>query len=157
MQESATFDLRTMLREPSPGVDFYTFFLFIPFFATIAKLIRIWRMAPPFKLSRHVSNPTLPGILESSANSLKQWIGCTLIAWGMLMAWSASHLCDRFLFDKTPDRLAIAFAIQDLLAALMSAMIVILFSFLSRWHMLKRIEYLRGQPLQTVPETDQPS
>jgi hypothetical protein len=138
-------------------MEAYTLFLIIPFVSTLAKLVRVSRLAPPFKLSRQTINPALPGILESSANSLKQWIGCTFLAWGMLLAYSASNLCSHFLYDKGPDRLVVASVTQDVSAALMSALLVILSSFLSRWHMMKRIERLRSQPLQTVPETDKPS
>lgn len=146
LQESATFDLRTMPREPSLSTEIYILFLFVACIATLVKLVRAWRVALPFRLSRQASNPAFLVMLETSVNSLKQWIGCTLLGWGILTSLTVSDLCNHLLYDKKVGSFAIVFVIQDLSVALTMALVAVLFSFLVRWHILKRIEHLQRLP-----------
>ena len=143
LQESATFDLRTMPHEPSVSMEIYILFLLLACITTIVKLVRGWRAALPFRLSRQAGNPAFLVMLETSVNSLKQWVGCTLLGWGILTSLSVSDLCIRLLYDKKVGSFAIVSVIQDVSVALTMALVVVLFSFLARWHMMKRIEYLQ--------------
>ena len=149
LQESGAFDLRTMTHRPSTTMEIYTFFLVFAFVTTAVKLVRVWRIAMPFRLSRQPSNLAFLQMLERSAESLKQWIGCTLIGWGILTSLSVSDMCNHLIFDRKIEWFAIVPATLDLSVALTAALVVVLSSFLARWHMLKRIEYLRGQALQS--------
>jgi hypothetical protein len=135
-----------MTREPSLSMVIYILFLFVACINTLVELVRGWRVALPFRLSRQASNSAFLVMLETSANSLKQWIGCTLLGWGILTSLTVSDLCNRLLCDKKVGSFAIVSVIQDLSMALTMALAVALFSFLVGWHMLKRIEHLQRLP-----------
>ena len=132
LQESGTWDLRNMPRETSTSMQIYILFALFAFATTVVKLVRVWRVALPFRLSRHASNPALLSTLESSANSLKRWIGCTFLGWGILTSVSIAGLCTRLAYERAAGSMEIAFVAQDLSTALTMALIVILFSFLAR-------------------------
>jgi len=146
LQESVGWDPRYMTREPSTSLKIYMLFLFVACFVVAIKLIRIWRAAPPFRLSRQAGNPTYLQSLQASSTSLKQWIGCTFLGWGILFSISLHKVCDRLLDDESMGRFAILFAIQDFATTLTMALLVAVFLFLVRWHMLDRMERLRNMP-----------
>ena len=146
LQESATWDLRRMTREPSTGMMIYVLFLFLVCIVTSVKLVRVWRAAPPFRLSRQASSPAYLALLETSSSSLKQWIGSTFLGWGIVASISLTDVCSRLLDDKRIGSSVILFVIQDFSTVLTMALLVVLFLFLVRWHMLKRIEHLRHMP-----------
>jgi hypothetical protein len=139
-----------MTREPFLSTEIYILFLFAACITTIVKLVRVWPVALPFRLSRQAGHPAFLVMLETSVNSVKQWIGCTLLGWGILTSLSVSDFCNHLLCDKKVASFAIVSGIQDLSVALTMALIVILFSFLARWHMLKRIERLQCLPANAM-------
>ena len=69
LQESTTWNLRHMIREPSTSFKTYVLFLLVVCVVTSIKLIRVWRAAPPFRLSRQASNPSYPQLLQASSAS----------------------------------------------------------------------------------------
>ena len=146
VQESATWDLRHMTRTPSTSMKIYMLFLFLACIVTSVKLVRIWRAAPPFRLSRQASSPAYLELLETSSSSLKQWIGSTFLGWGIFASITLTDVCSRLLDDKRIGSALILFIIQDFSTTLTMALLVVLFLFLVRWHMLKRIEHLRHIP-----------
>ena len=50
-QETATWDLRYINREPSMSMKLYILFLLFCCIVTSVELFKAWRVAPPFKLS----------------------------------------------------------------------------------------------------------
>jgi hypothetical protein len=146
IQESTTWDLRSMTRTPSTIMEIYTLFLFLTCIVTSVKLVRIWRAAPPFTLPRQASSPAYLELLESSSSSLKQWIGSTFLAWGIFASICLTDVCNRLLANKTIGNVVILFVIQDFSTTLTMALLVVFFLFLVRWHMLKRIEHIRRMP-----------
>jgi hypothetical protein len=124
----------------------YILFLFLVCIVTSVKLVKVWRPALPFRLSRQASSPTYLQSLESSSSSLKQWIGSTFLAWGIFASISLTDVCNRLLANKTIGNFVILFAIQDFSTTLTMALLVVLFLFLVRWHVLKRIEHIRYMP-----------
>jgi hypothetical protein len=135
-----------MTWEPSNGLMIYILFLFLVCIVTSVKLVRVWRAAPPFRLSRQASSPAYLELLETSSRSLKQWIGSTFLGWGIFASISLTDVCSRLLDDKKIGSFVILFVIQDYSTALTMALLVVLFLFLVQWHMLKRIEHLRHMP-----------
>jgi hypothetical protein len=107
------------------------------------ELFKAWRAAPPFRLSRQLSNPSYLKMLAASRTRLKQWIFCTFLLWGTLTSLSLSDVCDRLLGEKTIGSAVILFVIRDYAAALTMAFLVVFFSFFVQWHILARIERLR--------------
>ena len=157
LQQTATFDLRGMIDGSSTKSEIYTFFFMAAFIVTAAKVVRVWWVAPPFRLSRQASNPAFLVRLENSIHSLKRWSECAFLGWGMLTALTITDLCSRLFYERSMGWPLIVSVVRELSVALTMAMLIMLFSLFARWHMLKRIEFLRGQALQTISETDKPS
>jgi len=135
-----------MISEPSTATKIYILFLFLVFIVTSVKLVRVWWAAPPLRLSRQASSPTYLQLLETSSRRLTQWMVSTFLAWGLFASISLTHVCSQFLKDKRIGQFVILFVIQDFSTSLTMALLTVLFSFLVRWHMLKRIEYLGHMP-----------
>jgi hypothetical protein len=132
-----------MTRTPSTIMEIYMLFLFLACIVTSVKLVRIWRAVPPFRLRRQASSPAYVELLESSSSSLKQWLGSTFLAWGIFASITLTDVCSRLLYDKRIGSSLLLFIIPDFSTTLTMALLVALFVFLVRWHMLKRIEHLR--------------
>jgi hypothetical protein len=143
LQESTTWDPRYIIREPSTSLKVYMLFLFVVCVFASVKLLRAWRPAPPFMLSRKAGSPDYLQLLDNSSASLKQWIGASFIGWGIFASASVYDVCNRLFDSKQIGSFVILFVIQDFSTSLMMELLVVLFLFLLRWHMLKRIERLR--------------
>jgi hypothetical protein len=157
LQQTTTFDLRGMIDGSSTKSEIYTFFFMVAIMVTAAKVVRVWKIAPPFRLSRQASNPAFLVTLENSVHSLKRWSECALLGWGLLTALTITDLCSRLFYERTTGWPLIVSFVRELSVALTMAILIMLFSLFARWHMLKRIESLRGQASQTILETDKPS
>jgi hypothetical protein len=127
-------------------MEIYMLFLFLACIVTCVKLFRIWRAAPPFRLHRRARSPAYLELLESSSSSLKQWLGSTFLAWGIFASITLTNVCSRLLDDKRIGSSLLLFIIPDFSTTLTMALLVALFLFLVRWHMLKRIEHVRHMP-----------
>ena len=157
LQQTTTFDLRGMIDGSSTKAEIYTFFFLIAFIVTAVKVVRVWWVAPPFKVSRQATNPVFLVTLENSVHSLKRWSECAFLGWGMLTALTITDFCNGSFYERSTGWPVIVSVFRELSVALTMAMLIMLFSLFARWHMLKRIEFLRGQALQTIRETDKPS
>src|ERR1700687_5166441 len=146
VQESSTWDLRQLTGRPSTSEEIYILFLLLVCIVTSVKLVRIWRAAPPFRLSRQASSSGYLVLLETSSSSLKQWIGSTFLGWGIFASISLTEVCNRLFDNQRIENSMILLIIRDFSTALPMALLVVIFSFLVRWHMLKRIEHLRHMP-----------
>ena len=71
--------------------------------------------------------------LEISSTSLRQWIGLTLLAWGIFASVSLYHGCNRLLDSKSTGSFMILFVIQDFSTTLTMALLVVLFLYLVAW------------------------
>jgi|SRR5271165_2390199 len=144
LQESAStgWDFRAMTVEPSTGLKLYVLFLLVVCVATSIKLVRLWRMAPPFRTERQRDNSAYQRLLQSSSASLKQWISFTYLGWGIFASISVCDLCNRLLDEKGVGSLLVVFLIRDFSTTLTMALLVALFAFLVRWHISRRIGYL---------------
>jgi hypothetical protein len=144
LQESTSgaWDLRTIYAEPSGSTKIYVLFVFVVFIVTSIKLMKVWRAAPPFRLSRRAQNPIFLEFLQRSATSLKQWIGFTFIGWGIYASMSLYHLCNELLALKSLAGFIVLYDIGEFVTGLTMALLVVLFAFLARWHIVKRIERL---------------
>ncbi len=138
-----TWDLQQIYRGPSTSVKIYVLFLLVVCIVTSVELFRAWRVAPPFRLSRQVGNPSYPKMLEASRTRLRQWILCTFLVLGILTSINLSDVCNLMLSEKTMGRELILFVLRDYGADLTMGFIAALFAFLVRWHFLTRVERLR--------------
>ncbi len=130
-------------REPSTALKIYVLFLLIAFVVTMTRMIAVWIAAPPFRLARQASNPAYLQRLQASRSSAKQWLGCTLLGWGILASTSVTHACDVLLQSKAAGTAALLWAIKDFSVSLSLGLFVALFLFLLQWHLHNRLEHLR--------------
>jgi hypothetical protein len=137
------WDPQYIYREPSTGLKLYVLFLLVGCVVTSVELFKAWRAAPPFRISRQVSNATYLNGLETSRTRLKQWIFFTILVWGILTSTSIYDVCNRLLAEKKIGSAAVLLVLQDYATTLTMALLVILFAFLVRWHLVSRINYLR--------------
>ena len=70
----------------------------------------------------------------------------TVLTWGVFASVSIYDFCSGLLMEKRMAREMFLFAIHDFSTTLTLTLLVVQFSFLVRWHLLKRIEYLRHMP-----------
>lgn len=143
LQESVDWDTQNLIREPSTSFKIYMLFLIVVCVVTIIKLIRVWRGAPPFRLSSEAKNPDYLKLLRTSSSSLSHWIGCTFLGWAILSSATLYDLCKGMLNEKVTGRVVILLVVRDFSTALSMALWVVLFVFLARWHVSTRIECLR--------------
>jgi hypothetical protein len=144
LQESATtsWDVRTMCYEPSMMVKLYVLFLLAVCVVTSIKLVKLWITAPPFRLNRQAHNPAYWQKLESAKNSLKQWMAVTLLVGGIFTSVSVYDVCNRLLDQKAYGGLLLISIIANFSSALTLCLVVVLFTLLVRWHIIKRMELL---------------
>ena len=108
-------------------MEIYILFLFLVCIVAGAKLVRIRRAAPPFRLSRQASSPAYLRLLETASSSLKQCMGSTFLGWGIFASISLADVCRRLFDDKRIGSELILFIIQDFSTALTMALLVVLF------------------------------
>jgi hypothetical protein len=147
IQESVSWDSQNLIREPSIRFQVYLLFLIVVCGTTIMKLARIWWTAPPFSSSRRASDPVYLKLLRTSSRSLSQWIGCTFLAWGILVSTTLYELSSGMMNEKVTGRLIILLEIRDFSTALCMA----LFVFLVRWHVLARIDLYAIEAVTVFP------
>jgi len=138
-----TWDLRTIGHPLSASLRIYILFLFVVCIVACIKLVRVWRGALPFRLHHQAKNPNYLELLQASAVSLKQWISCVFLGWGFVVSISLSEDCDRLLASKGTGSFLVLYFIQELSSLLTMTLLVVLFVFLVRWHIVNRIEHLR--------------
>jgi hypothetical protein len=152
VQQSTTWDLQHVLREPPNSMKTYALFVFVVCIVGSVKLVRVWRVAPPFRLSRQAGSLAYSQLLETLGASLKQWIALTFLVWGFLGSINLYDVCNRLLQAKRITNFEILVSIQDFSKTLTMALLATLFLFLVRWHTLARIERVRHLHNEHGPE-----
>jgi hypothetical protein len=143
-QETIKIDYQNLIREPTLGFKLYVFFLLFVCVVTCVKLIRIWIAVPPFRTSLKTPAPEYIAQLRRSSRSLKQWISCVALSYGLLFSTSVYGVCRDVLNDNRAGGAALLFVIEDYAAALSVALLVITLAFLARWHIERRMQRLGG-------------
>jgi hypothetical protein len=142
IQESTTWDWRQIHPMLSTTMRIHALFLLAAFSVTLGKLISVWRSAPPFKLSKQSGNATYGRSLHKQSASLKNWIGCILLTWGLSTSISLYEFVVKLLDDKTPGSFLFLVGLLGFSTALTQTLLVVFFIFLVRWHMNRRAETL---------------
>jgi hypothetical protein len=140
--QTVTFDLRYLPREPSLGVKIYILFLLITLLIVVVRLTRIWLIVPPLKRNTRVDPRPYSQLLESSSKSLRRWISAVLLGYVFMFSIGVYEFCNRMIVDTRMGKLGILFAIQDYASALSSAIAVVLVAFAVWWHFQVRLEKL---------------
>jgi hypothetical protein len=103
-------------------------------------LARVWRAVLPFSKKSAPVPCAYVKMLQACASRFGRWIGLIFLAWGLLTSTSVYNLCRGLLLEKTTGRNQILLMIRELSMALIPALWVVLFLYLSRWHILARLE-----------------
>jgi hypothetical protein len=135
-------------RAPSTGLKIYLLCLVITCLVTAFKLVKLWRVVPPFSTKSPIVASAYIELLQVSANRFMRWIGLVFIASGLLTSTSIYNTCGAMLEEKRTGLAAIVSVVQDFSAAVSMGMLVVLFLYLARWHVLTRIE--RFHQLETA-------
>jgi hypothetical protein len=149
------WDYRRIIQEPSAGYRLFVLFLLLTGVVAIAKLVKTWRGAPPFRLSARKDSLSYLQELQATAVSLGQWIGFTLLGSGIFASVSFVDVCHRLLDEQVLGLATLVIVLGDYSFALSMVLFAVLFLYLVRWHVLRRIEYLRksagGPPVLSQP------
>ncbi len=138
-----TWDYRRMYDGPSPYHWLYLLFLLLACIVGVAKLLRVWWVAPPFRLSRMKDRPAYLDKLAAAGASLQRWIVAAFFSWAILVSSNVVNVGQRILEQREPWGASILIVIISYSEALSRALLVALLLYLIRWHLLKRIERLR--------------
>jgi hypothetical protein len=103
--------------------------------------VKLWIAAPPFRLNRQSDNPLYLKKLQSAENSLRQWMALTFLVWGIFTWVSVYEVCSRLLDQKAFGGLLLISLVEEFSAALTLCLVVVLYTLLVRWHVMKRIEH----------------
>jgi len=144
-QQPPDWDPVYIWREPSASFKLYLLFLLIVGVMCCVKLLRIWWLAPPFKLSRQSKNTSYLRLLQITSRSIAQWIGLTFLGWGIYMSANLKNVCERLLAQKVVGSANMVFVLYDYAALLTVTLSTLLFLFVARWHVLRRIDFLDNQ------------
>jgi len=120
----------------------YVLFVLAVWIVTSVKLLKVWRVVPPLRSYRQAQNPGYQKLLEESDSSLKRWICLTLIGWGIYASYSVSDACYRLLGLKSVGQFIVLGVVEEFSVGLTLALLAVLFAFLVRWHVIKRIQRL---------------
>ena len=141
-QETTTWDLRHAYPPFSDGLRVYTLFLFSVGFVYLVKLTRVWRNAPPLRLSRQKGNLAYVRYLEDASSGLNHWMGLIPLVWGIYASTHLYNVCAGLQMSKVVSHQTILFILQDFSTGLSMTLLVMLFLFLVRWHLLRRVQFL---------------
>jgi hypothetical protein len=142
LQESAAvqWDPVYVHRDPGVALKLYAFLLFAGCLVTAFTLFSVWRAVPPFS-SRHPPAPLVYlKLLQVSTNRLKRWIGLIFVGSGLATLVSIYGVCSGMLAEKSTGLAVLLPMIQDLAATLSVGLLVVLLLYLTRWHILIRVE-----------------
>ena len=140
---SVVWDLRATTAGPNGSQKLFMLVLLVACVAAGRKLVRVWRAQPPFRRLRESHRSQYALLLHSSAVSLRQWIVLAWLALGILASISVYDVCSGLLSNRGAGRLVFVFLVRDFSTFFTMALVAILFIFLIRWHILRRIQIHR--------------
>jgi len=145
MHDSAsTWDLRSIPHESTSAERALVFFFLIAVAVAAANLIRIWRMAPPFLVSRQAGNQSFLRQLRQSTRSTSQWMELTLLFYCLLIRFDLYHECSALLAPGRILAIDVVYLLQNVLVLLEMGLLLMLLLFLVRWHFFSRIESVKS-------------
>jgi len=131
------WDPMMMIVEPSTRFTTLTVALVVVWVVGLAKLLRVWRGAPPFLVRRRFGDSTYLQSLEEVRISVTQWIGLTFFATGFFLV-----LAIPAIWDLREKGVSVHFPVRELSAGLGEGLITAWGLFLLRWHVIRRISAL---------------
>ncbi len=143
LQAQTTWPYPHIYEDPSTEPHLYLLFLLVICVVGVVKLLIVWWVAPPFRLSRVKDRPAYLDKLTATAASLQRWTGAVFFSWAILVFFNVPNVGRSILEQREPWGASILIVVMFYSEALSAALLVALLLYLIRWHILKRIEYLR--------------
>ena len=128
-------------REFWVGYKIYIWFLLLTFVWTAYRMLRVWYRVPPFFVRLQQSKDTgYLKLLVYSTRSFARWSGLVFLGWGLVTATTIYRTSYDLQREGVINAAEFLSPVGDLSASLCAALWVVLFLYLARWHLLKRIE-----------------
>jgi uncharacterized membrane protein (DUF485 family) len=143
-EASENWDFQNVCYGTSALLKIYLLVLFAICVVVCVKLVRAWRTAPPFRLERQAQNPAYKWLLQKTETSLSQWMSFTVLCWGIFISISLYNWCVQLLNQKAFVPVLLINIILGFSTASTAALLVVLFGFIARWHVVKRIDHLHS-------------
>jgi len=143
-QGTVGWDLRDLLVEPSTSFKLYMLFLLVICVVAVTHLVKVLRVYPFFRPSRQSDNSVAMVRLTASSTSLRLWMGCTWLVWGIFMSTNVHTVCDHLLDESHLGIAVFLLIIRDYSTNLSITLAVVSMLYLVQWGALKGIERLRG-------------
>jgi hypothetical protein len=143
-QTENTWELNGMGHHLDKYVELYILFLLIIFVVAATKLANTWRGAPPFAYLKRVLRPTYLAELRANKTSLGQWIGGTVIVWGIVISIGLGEFVMSSLSSHASVLGEFMYAMRDQTVLFTMTLVVVLALYLVRWNVMSRLEKLRG-------------
>jgi hypothetical protein len=143
MQDTVTtWDLRSLPHEPSSSEKLFAFFFLTVAIVGVVKLIKIWRGAPPFRLSRQTGNVSYVRQLETRARSLGHWMRLTVLICAFFACLDFYHGSEELVFSRKITEVDVIYLLLGPFHIFALGLSLIVWLFLIRWHLVKRLEHL---------------
>jgi hypothetical protein len=130
--------------EPSASFKGYVWFLLFVCVVAIFRLARVWRAVLPFRRPRGENLQEYLHLLRTSSRSMKRWIGCTFLVWGIFLSTSIYDVCDRLLEEQHAGAATFLVLLADYAQTATLALCVVALLYAIRWHLEIRIEKLKN-------------
>lgn len=146
MQDESTVGWDPIALRPyiSPSRKLYMLFLLVAVIVTIARLVRLWIAAPPFRLARQASNPNYLQRLRRARGGIQQWLVCTLLGWALVASVELVEISG-WLLAAPRYTSFLFFAVRDFSVGAEMASLVAIFLCVAQWHLLNRVESMTSE------------
>jgi hypothetical protein len=141
-QDGTAWDLASMQPRLSRVDQFYVLFLFVVMLVILAKLYRVWRPAPPFRLWRRANDPAYRPKLCEIYEGLNLWQTFVLFVTILVLLNDTIQICDRLLSSQKVSVSSGTYYVRQEATLLATGVITASFVFIVRWHIHSRIRRL---------------
>jgi hypothetical protein len=90
--------------------------------------------------------------LQPFQGTLKQWIGCALLGWGIIATNGIYQASSHLVYGKPVATATLCLLIAGFSPLLVIGLYVVLFLLLVRWYLLSRIEYIKERTSVTMAQ-----
>jgi len=143
MQHIPDFEPMSIFVKRSEGERAVVLFSIIGVFVAMVRLVRLWIIAPPFRMKRQAENSFYFRLLERWRDSTKQWMGFAILSWACVFSYEIGRLGMHAGESSRVGVAVVLSTIQELGVFTEISAVGVLLLFLAQWHMLNRTHQLR--------------
>jgi hypothetical protein len=139
IQESISWDPQFECIQTSPATTAYVMALVIVWVVGVVKMLRVWRGALPLGRLDEARGSECARAMQSTCESLTQWMTFLFLGLGLLLSLDVRHICDMLIRQTGKARVEIAWPLEEASTVSALAFVTAGFLFLIRWHLRRRI------------------